>query len=406
MKILIYSINTLPEPISTGKYTGEMATWLAGQGHDVRMVSAPPFYPYWKIQPPHKQWAYERELLDNVTIFRCPLWVPRHPSGFKRIVHLLSFALSSFPIVVWQRAWKPDLIMVIEPTILCAPAGLLLAWLSKARSWLHIQDFETDAAFALDLLAGKWFRKLISLTEKFLLHRFDTVSTISRKMLERLASKDLPAHKSLLFPNWVDTDRIHPLEEKNIFRQQLGLDDHCVVCLYSGNMGNKQGLAILADVARILACRNDIMFVFCGEGSGKKDLQHTCATLENVRFLELQPINRLNELLNLADIHLLPQREDAADLVMPSKLTGMLASGRPIVATAPKGTELADIVSGCGEVVPPSDVHRMSQALLHLADSSALRSRYGRAAREYAVTRLSKKKTLHEFEKSVRHVCG
>ncbi len=73
------------------------------------------------------------------------------------------------------------------------------------------------------------------------------------------------------------------------------------------------------------------MFVFCGNGAGRDALVALCAGLSNVRFLDLQPVERLSELLAMADIHLLPQRADAADLVMPFKLTGMLASGRPVV---------------------------------------------------------------------------
>src|ERR1700742_1765230 len=118
-------------------------------------------------------------------------------------------------------------------------------------------------------------------------------------------------------------------------------------------MGTKQGLEVLATAAVSLAARRDLVFVFCGQGPAKERLTAVCGDLPNTRFIPLQPMDKLNELLNLADIHLLPQRADAADLVMPSKLSGMLASGRAVIAMAHEGTELFNTVEPRGVVVPP-----------------------------------------------------
>jgi colanic acid biosynthesis glycosyl transferase WcaI len=107
--------------------------------------------------------------------------------------------------------------------------------------------------------------------------------------------------------------------------------------------------------ARSLSDEPGLQFVFCGNGAGKAELVRLTQGLPNVRFLDLQPMARLNDLVGLADIHLLPQRADAADLVMSSKLTGMLASGRPVVASAHADTELGRVLSSCGVLVTPGD---------------------------------------------------
>jgi len=138
--------------------------------------------------------------------------------------------------------------------------------------------------------------------------------------------------------------------------------------------------------------------VFCGNGAGRDDLVALCENLPNVHFLDLQPVERLSELLAMADIHLLPQRADAADLVMPSKLTGMLASGRPVIATAYPGTELASVVEECGLVVPPGDAAGLVGALRLLVSDAALRVRLGKAGCEYALSNLDKQRVLGEFE--------
>jgi colanic acid biosynthesis glycosyl transferase WcaI len=120
--------------------------------------------------------------------------------------------------------------------------------------------------------------------------------------------------------------------------------------------------------------------------------------LPNVRFLDLQPVLRLPDLLATADIHLLPQRADAADLVMPSKLTGMLASARPVVATAHAGTDLATVVETCGLVVAPENPDAMAQAINTLANDQNMRETLGAAGYEYAHAHLDSEAVLGKFE--------
>lgn len=407
LRILIHGINYSPELTGIGKYTGEMAAWLASRGHSVRVVTAPPYYPEWRVGDGYSSWRYRREPDASTesagnggkpVIYRCPLWVPADPSGFKRLLHLASFALSGLPVMIGQAFWRPDVVMLIEPTLLCAPQAWLTARLAGARCWLHIQDFEVDAAFELGLLPQGRLRKLAQVLEGWLLRRFDRVSAISRRMLERAGAKAGPGARCVLFPNWVDVSAIHPLEEPGALRRRLGVGSDVVVALYSGNMGAKQGLEILLHAARRLSSESKIRFVFCGEGAARKALADSAKGLSNVVWLPLQPVESLNELLNAADIHLLPQRADAADLVMPSKLTGMLASGRPVVATAAAGTQLAEAVAECGITVAPGDAEAFALSILRLAGDPARRKEYGRAARARAVATLDRDAVLGRLE--------
>jgi colanic acid biosynthesis glycosyl transferase WcaI len=319
----------------------------------------------------------------------------------KRLLHLASFALSSLPVLLMQWRWKPDVVWVVEPPLMCAPAAVAFARLRSAKSWLHIQDYEVDAAFLLGLIPVLRLRIWIKAAERWLMARFDRVSTISGRMMMRANAKRVPDGKLVLFPNWVDISAISPLGGPSPFRAELGIADGTTVALYSGNMGNKQGLEILADAARLLANRKDIQLVFCGGGSGRADLQQRCVGLPNVRFLELQPLKRLSDLLGMADIHLLPQRADAADLVMPSKLTGMLASGRAVVATAAADTELGQVVAvdaACGLIVEPERPQALADAIAALADNPAQRAQMGASGRRYAERELSQDVILRRFE--------
>ena len=403
MKILLYGLNFAPEQTGIGKYTGEMAAWLADAGHEVRVVTAPPYYPQWAVGPGYSAWGGAVENHGDVKVWRAPVWVPAKPSGLKRIVHLASFAVLSFPALMRQVFWKPDAVVVIAPAFACAPGGWLAARLCGAKAWLHIQDFEVDAAFRMGLLKGRFARKFLGLCEGWMLRRFDRVSTISQRMMEVLYAKKVVGARAVSFPNWVDVDEIKPSTVTSPYRAELGIAKDAVVALYSGSMASKQGLELIPAAARALEaqCR-DLVFVICGEGVSKPALERDCAGLANVRMLPLQPAARLGELLGMADIHLLPQHAEAADLVMPSKLTGMLSSGRPVLATANAGTEIARVVTGLGLVVPPGDLAAFNSALAQLAESAELRARFGRDARQYAEDRLSQGRVLYDFEQALR----
>jgi colanic acid biosynthesis glycosyl transferase WcaI len=402
MKILLYGINFAPELTGTGKYTAEMAAWLAARGHDVSVITAAPYYPQWKVHAGYSGRHYSHEKWQAVTVERAPLWVPQKPSGAKRLIHLASFAVSSLPLLIRRAFWRPDVMLVVEPALFCAPATWTLARLCGARAWLHIQDFEVDAAFDLGVLKGKTIKRLVCAAEGWLMRRFDRVSTISTRMLERARSKGVPAERLVPLFNWIDLDAITPQSGATAFRRELGIPDDAVVALYSGNMGGKQGLETLAGVARVLRKNANIHFVFCGQGPGRAPLEAACADLPQVHFIDLQPMERLNELLCTSDIHLLPQRRGAADLVMPSKLTGMLASGRPVVCGAAPGTELATVVAHCGIVVEPENVRAMARAIASLTALASRRIAFGQAARRYAVSHLGIDSVLGAFESELR----
>lgn len=405
MRILIYGLNYAPDPTGIGKYTGEMGEWLQKQGEEIRVITAPPYYPAWEIKSEYLKKSYVREESQGIWVTRCPLWVPRQVSGAKRLLHLASFAASSFPVILWQSmAWKPQVVIVVAPAFFCVLGGLIGSWLGRGKAWLHIQDFEVDAAFDLGMLPAFLLPLALSL-ESWLLCRFHRVSTIAHHMVKRLEDKGLGRERVVLFPNWVDTEAIYPSGDC-LFREELGIQQEQIVVLYSGNMGQKQGLEIVAEAAQRLSTQSesdvDIVFVLCGDGPSRGLLEEMTQGLSNVRFLPLQPKERLNDLLNVADIHLVPQRADAADSVMPSKLTGILACGGAVIATAYPETELAEVVQTAhGLICAPGDSEAMAELILKLARSPEERRQMSHRAREYAVQHWSLEAVLSQFHQSL-----
>jgi len=402
VQILIVGLNFHPELTGIGKYTGELAAYLAAQGHAVRVITTPPYYPHWKIQAGYRAWRYQKEIWQGVEIQRCPLWVPRRPTGFTRLVHLVTFAFSSLPALMMQLCWKPTVVICIAPALMNAPFALAFARLSGAKAWLHIQDFELDAAVNLKMLPGhQLVYPLAQAFERFILARFARVSTISENMHLLCIEKGVEPQRTFLLPNWVDTKKIYPLQDSSSLRAEFGISAQTFVALYHGNMGRKQGLELLLEAARLLKSNSEILFVLCGEGPAKKELVEHAASLPNIRFLELQPEEKLNELVNLADVHLLPQLGNAADLVMPSKLTTMLASGKPVIAGAYPGTQISQILDKIGMVIQPENATALAESLITLYGTPSERLRLGNLGRAYACQYFDKEIILSRLQASL-----
>lgn len=405
MKVLIYGINFSPELTGIGKYSGEMAEWLARAGHEVRVVTAPPYYPEWKIARGYSAVGFKREEIAGVDVWRCPLYVPEKPSGLKRILHLASFAFSSLPVMIRQIFWKPDVVVVIEPPLFCAPTAWVTARLSGAKCWLHVQDFEVDTAFDLGIIPFIWMKRMVSGIERWLMARFDVVSTISSSMLNRLCEKGVQS--PVLFPNWADLSHIcFDAAGRKSFRAVLDIGEDETLCLYSGNIAVKQGLEVLLDVAKRLP---DCRFVICGDGTNRQALQDQAdnLALPNVTFLPLQPLENLPAMLSAADIHLVIQKAGAADLVMPSKLTNILAVGGVAIATAEAGSELGQLGEGpysCVYRCDPEDANALVNAITALNENHCFAEKLGSNAKAYADNHIAMNQVLLQFEKRLLRV--
>ena len=406
MKILVYGINYSPELTGIGKYTGEMVEWMARQGHEVRVITAPPYYPEWQVGKHYSSWRYRREE-GAATVWRCPLYVPKQPSTLKRLIHLGSFALSSFFPLMAQRRWKPDRIIGVVPTLFCTPGMRLLGKLSGARTLLHIQDYEVDAMLGLGM-AGKGkggkVARLASAFERSGLHNVDYVSTISRSMMNKAQEKGVAAEKVIFFPNWSEVARFRDVAPADVaaLRAQLGLAEAHKIVLYSGNIGEKQELENVIDAAAALSDK-PWQFVIVGQGGGKARLEKMARErgLQNIQFFPLQSYDALPALLKMADCHLVVQKRGAADAVLPSKLTNILAVGGNAVITAEAHTELGQLCTslpGIAVCVEPESV----PALVAGIEQALTMPKENTVARDYAERTIEKENVLSQFIADIR----
>ena len=384
MRILIYGINYAPELTGIGKYTGEFGAFLSERGDEVEVIAAPPYYPAWAIRAPYAN-TWLRERVDGVTVMRSPLYVPAEQSGLKRILHEVAFVASSLRWWVPRLFRRYDAIVAVSPPFHLGALPLLHRLLHGTPVVNHIQDLQVDAARDLGLLSSEGLLRALETVERWLLRRMSRVSTISAGMLRKVLDKGVDPEDTWMVPNWVDRQLVYPLPPERSLRARFGIGPGTPVVLYAGNLGQKQGLDVVPRVAAGFAERRpEVLFLIVGEGGARAELEAEVRRrgLRNVRFEGLQPLEDLAAMLAVGDVHLVLQKRAAADLVMPSKLTNIVAVGGHAVVTAEPGTTLYDVVAAerIGTLVPPEDEAALAAGIERVLSGGAAADVTGLAA--------------------------
>ncbi len=366
--VTVVSLNYSPEPIGIGVYSAGLAQHLNALGWPVRVLAGFPHYPQWRKSKNDRGVLYRTEHdAAGISLTRCYVFVPGRPTVLRRIAHELSFTF--FCALRYAVSPRTDLTVVASPPLALAFVIALLGRLKGSRTIVHVQDLQPDAAIELGMIRCGRLTRILHTIERWTYKLASAVSTISSAMEERIAAKGVPHEKLILFRNWANSEAVVPGSHDTPLREEWGLGGKFVV-LYAGAIGRKQGLDTLLDAAEQLRNRPAFAFVIVGEGGERAALEGAANArgLFNVSFRPLQPINRLSEMLATANTSVIMQRPGCGDIVLPSKLGNILASGRPVVAAASPNTELSRIVSGarCGLVVDPGDAAGLSEALVRL----------------------------------------
>lgn len=407
MRILIFGIHYYPDLTGIGKYSSEMAAWLASKGNDVHFVTAKPFYPQWKVEPHYKKRWWIKEIIDEVNVVRCPLYVPDNPVASKKIIHEFTFLISIFPVwvkLLFQK--KFDVVISINPPFHLSVYPLAYKYLKGVKMISHVQDLQVDVVNDLGMIKNKSLVGFMFWLEKQFFQKSDLVSTISTGMERKINGKGISKDKQVIFPNWVDVEFIRPLPKSISLRERFGLNYTDKIVMYSGNLGEKQGLEMIILAAKRLQHQKEIKFLIVGNGGAKSRLIELVKdeNLNNIVFLPLQPYNDLPLLLATPDIHLILQKKEASDLVMPSKLTGILASGGCALVTALPGTTLYEMIHkyDMGILVDPENLQDFVDKIL--AALSSDNSEIKRNARNYAESFLEKSSILKNIEERLNRL--
>ncbi len=383
MKILAVLPHYTPDVAPTGVIGSRLVEELGALGHQIEVVTSLPWYESHAVEPEWRGKVVRRERTRWGSVTR----VHPFPTGDKknipkRAIGFAGFCALSSAIAAAGR--RVDIAFAMTPPLPMAATGWLASLPRRAPLVLNVQDVFPDVAVELGVLRGQRVIAAASALERWSYARSAAVTVLSEDMRANLAAKMRHPSRLHVIPNFVDVETIRPMEKENSYRAEYGLSGKTVV-MYAGNVGMSQSLDLLVAAARETRDRDDIAYVVNGGGSTLTDLQASASDLPNVRFVPMQPYERLPEVLAAADLHVVPLKRELSRSSVPSKTYSILAAGRPVLASVDDGSEVQRVVeaAGAGVAVPPEDEGAFVTALLDLVDDVGRREQMEKAARAY-----------------------
>lgn len=382
MRILVSSINFHPDHSGIALYATDLPVYFAERGQDVTMVSGFPYYPSWKKRREDRGKLFERDEYKGVKVLRGYLYVPEKPTTFTRILHEVSFTL--FAALNFLRAGKYECIVIISPPLLLGLVGVIFKLLWRAQLVVHIQDLQPDAAFSLGMVKRNLLIKHLIKLEAFIYRHASWIASITDSMNENLRRKGVPREKLAVFYNWIDVADVSGFGRRTASGRFLS--EHPVAhgkftVAYAGNIGVKQGVEVLVELAEASRLYEDMHYFIIGEGSRRAQLEDYVKNkkLENVTFLPFMSQEHYFEMLQDIDVAFVSQKSGTGDVFFPSKLLGIMAMRKPLLISADPGSELATVISNaeCGLVSAPDDLNSLLRNVVSLYEDSSLRQTLG-----------------------------
>jgi len=384
VKLAVLCPHFAPDIAPTGEVMTRIVLGLAELGHELHVVSALPWYVHHRVEPEWSGRPVRTERTEWGSITRVNPF-PTDKTDIPR--RALAFgAFSALAGVAGLRGGRVDGVLAMSPPLTLGLTGWMMHLARRGPLVFNIQDVFPDVAIELGAITNS---KLIAITrwlERVSYARADAVTVLSEDLRRNVSAKVRASQrgKVRVIPNFVDTVAIRPQDRMTPYRRELGIGDEIVV-MYAGNVGLSQSLELLIAAARDRRDDRSVVFVINGGGSGRAPLQAAAADLQNVRFADYQPRERLPEVLATGDIHVVPLKRGLARSSVPSKTYSILAAGRPLLASVDAGTEVARVVddAGCGLAVEPDDPVAFVTALQTMLDDAPGRAAMGAAGRAF-----------------------
>ncbi len=318
----------------------------------------------------------------------------------RRAANYLSYLFAS--LRTGLRAGKPDVVLCMTDPPIIANVALVVARRFRVPLVVVSQDVFPEVAVQLKRLENPVVVGVLRALIGFYLTRADRVVAIGERMRERLVAKGADPERTTVIPNWVDTAKLAPRPIDNAWAREQGLTDKFVV-MHSGNVGHAQNLDALVRATTFLRDLDDLTVVIAGAGARHDELVELARVLDAdpVRFLPYQPRETLGDSLSTANVHVVGLARGLAGYVVPSRLYGILAVGRPVIVAADADSETARVVEevGCGVVVPPGRPELLARAIRRAYDGELDLEAMGRRGREYVTAEADRNVAVSRYRK-------
>jgi glycosyltransferase involved in cell wall biosynthesis len=399
VRILFLNQYFHPDRSATSQLLAELCEDLA-EHHDVFVVTGRPSYN--AAHDTRSRGLVSRELLGRVRVARVWSTTFDRAAGIPgRLTNYGTYLTSS--IAGAFAVARPDVVVALTDP---PPVGLIGALTAKARRIpfvLVVKDLFPEVAVQLGALRSPSAIAGLRAARGLLLRASDRVISIGRDMDRRLLDLGVPRDRIETIHDWSDGRVVHPLDRPSLLRTRYGWQDRFVV-MHSGNVGLSQDLETVIEAADLLRHEPDVVFAIVGEGASKASLQ--TAVLErglgNVEFLPFQDREDLSESLGAADVHLVGLQRGLAGAIVPSKVYGILAAGKPYLAAVEAGTEPALIAeeAGCGLRVEPGDASALADGVVAMREADL--TTMGKRGREALEARFDRWYAADRYERALR----
>jgi putative colanic acid biosynthesis glycosyltransferase WcaI len=393
--VLIVSQQFFPSPIGVSPYITDLARWLREKGFMMRMITERPYYPHYRILDDYQRGQKDHESFFGIRVRRLPTFIPKRGRLVGRLLNELLFMMQACGLIMFGHVERGSRVVSVCPSILAVLVGLA-ATRKDGHHVALVYDIQSGLARGLGIAGSRWTGSFLRWVETFALNRADSVVVLCKRMEAVLRGQGVrkPIH---VLPIWVDLSKVYPMTPRT---------DGPPTLLYSGNLGRKQGLEQLIDMAELLLKRgSNAKVVIRGAGTSidtlRTTIQERC--LRNVELKPLVPAQQLNEALAEGHVHLIQQLPEGADYALPSKTYGIMAAGRPFVCTAMPGSSLWSLVeeTRAGLCVPPHDPEAFADAVISLIDDQQLCEAMGLRGRRYVEAHSERNLVLSSYLKLI-----
>lgn len=396
MRILIISPVYPPEPVVSAQTSAQIAEELLRRGHEVTVITAFPNRPAGKLFLTYKRRFVHREQTKNdITVVRCYTTLSSESRMISRLLENLSFGLTSG----WQvlMSERPDIIYANTWPIIATGILFLIAKVRQIPLVISVQDVYPEALVAqMRIRENSLLARLMRWIDGRIARNSTHVIVISEHFAEVYrAQRRVLAHRLSLVSNWIDNNLIDVNISRQQFRQRQRIADHKFLLVYGGNIGVAAGVETVIEAFHFLTDQQDVQMLVAGAGSQLA----TCQALANkmagqpVLFHSPWGVEETSEVLRAADILVLPTHKEQSLASVPSKLLSYMLSGRPVLATAMPGSDLANLVerAQCGWVVEPDRPDRLAETIRKIRHIGSAELEYrGEKGRQFVLEHCSK----------------
>ena len=381
----------------------ELSRHWARMGHDVTVLTGFPNHPTGVVPEEWRSRSHRlhcTDTIDGVKVVRTWLWPLPNRKAHERIRNYASFCVSA--AISGLALPKPDVVIATSPQLLCALAGWWLAWWKRVPFVFEVRDLWPESLAAVGAGSeGSLLHRTLGAIAGFLYRRAQRIVVVAPSFTNHLMRYwNVPAAKISTVENGVETDvfRLDPAAAE--VRKQLHLEDRFLIC-YIGTMGNAHGLeTLIAAAEELQTALPSTMFLLIGEGAEKDRIAKLAAQrgLQNIKFLDQQPRERIAAYVSAADLCLVMLRKsELFKTVIPTKLLEYMACERPVIVAVDGQARQIVETAHAGVFVEPENSKALVKAILDLAGESERRRQMGASGRAYIVNQFSREKTARDY---------